>query len=96
MASALRISLCVFTLSITQASPQTYSTENPKMTILKEWSNDTNLNGEFEASRRSWLASIRLKRQLGNNDAVIIKKAELSKELIQKYADILNQEQSMP
>ena len=32
------------------------------LTIMKEWSPDGSVNGEFEQDRREWLASIRSKR----------------------------------
>ena len=32
------------------------------LTIMKEWSPDGSVNGEFEQNRREWLASVRSKR----------------------------------
>ena len=34
-------------------------TSSPQMTIIKEYSAEETINGDFEASRRLWLASLR-------------------------------------
>jgi hypothetical protein len=64
--------LSIVTTSWAVAEPQ--QQQEKSMTVLKEWSPEIDVNGNFEADRRAWLASLRAQRVTIDPDKIVAEK----------------------
>lgn len=83
------------------AHSQEVNQETEPLTVIKEWQKGDNLNGDFEASRRVWLASLRRKRGLLNpneNEIFVepldmeVNANELPREVLQEFVEKIKKE----
>lgn len=97
----------IFTLiaSGTQAYEPEQATVS--MRVLKEWAPNAELEKDFEASRRQWLASLRTKRKVidFNEDEIHMEELDapnededdqVSKELLNEFVEIIKKENENP
>ncbi len=91
--------LGIVTPSLAGAEPQ----QEKSLTVLKEWSPEIDVNGNFEADRRAWLASLRAQRVTIDPDKIIAEELEpidsdaeaedeFSRETLYSYIDAISEE----
>ncbi len=100
--------LCgIFGLITTSAAASEPQQQIASLTILKEWSPESEVNGPFEADRRAWLASMRKDRVVIDPDEIVEEELapaipekeeeqEFSRDILEDYIDIIGDEISPP
>ncbi len=63
------------------------SSNKSSMTVLKEWTPQGDVNGDFEADRRAWLASLRQKKITKNPNSSEIVMEQLDDTLIDRQTN---------
>lgn len=77
------------------------------MTVLKEWSPEIEVNGNFEANRRAWLASLRAQRVTIDPNKITAEELEpivetdmleneFSRETLYRYINTISEEIDQP
>lgn len=84
-----------------QAHSQEIDKTQAPLTVIKQWEKGDSLNGDFEASRRGWLASLRKKKGIlnPNENEILVEPLDMeattnepSRETLEEYISIIKEE----
>lgn len=99
--------LCGFLSIVATSGALAEPQQDKSMTVLKEWSPEIDVNGNFEADRRAWLASLRAQRvtidpdeiiaeELEPVDSAAVPEDEFSRDTLYSYIDTFSEEIDQP